>query len=129
MSGRGELGRILRFGAVGAVNTVVTLAVFTALDTLGLPGAAASTIAFCAGAVNSFQLNRRWTFSDIPTPRGAWVRFVGVQGLGAALSGIGVGALAAAGWAHLAAECAILPCVTIIVYSLSRTLVFRRVPV
>ncbi len=122
---RRELGRVLRFGVVGVVNTAITVAVFAALDALGAPGPAASALAFCAGAVNSFQLNRRWTFSDIPTARGAWVRFVAVQGLGAVLSAAGVAALEAAGWAHLAAECAILPCVTLVVYSLARLLVFR----
>lgn len=129
MSGDGELARIVRFGAVGAVNTVVTLAVFSALVACGVPGGVASAIGFGAGALNSYQLNRRWTFSDIPTARTAWVRFVAVQGLGAALSGLGVGALEAGAWTHLAAECAILPCVTVVVYTLTRALVFRRLPV
>ena len=126
---RRELGRILRFCAVGAFNTLITLAVFAALDAVGVPAPVASAVGFCAGAVNSYQINRRWTFSDIPTARNAWVRFVAIQGLGAVLSAAGVAGLEWGGWPHLAAECAILPCVTIVVYSLARTLVFRRVPV
>jgi putative flippase GtrA len=122
---RRELVRIARFCAVGGVNTLITLVVFAGLDAVGCPAPLASALAFCAGAVNSFQLNRRWTFSDMPTAHNAWVKFVAVQGLGAALSAGGVAAAQAAGWSHLAAECAILPCVTIIVYSLARLLVFR----
>ena len=84
---RGGPGRALR--AVGVANTVITLAAFALLDHARRPAPAASALAFCAGAANSFQLNRRWTFADIPTPRGALMRFVGVQGRGAARSGRG----------------------------------------
>lgn len=122
---RREAGRIARFGVVGLANTAITLALYALLTSLGCPAPAASALAFCAGAANSFQLNRRWTFSDLPTGSDAWARFVGVQGAGAVLSAGGVAALRAAGWGHLAAECAILPCVTVVVYSLSRLLVFR----
>jgi putative flippase GtrA len=124
-SARREAPRILRFGAVGATNTVITLAVFAALVALGCPAPAASGLGFCAGAANSFHLNRRWTFSDFSTARGAWVRFGGIQGVGALVSAAGVSMLQRGGWGHLVAECAILPCVTVALYSVSRLLVFR----
>lgn len=120
-----EATRLVRFGLVGVLNTLITLGVYALLAALGCPPPLASAGAFCAGAVNSFQINRRWTFSDIPTPRNAWVRFTGVQGAGAALSAGGVALLRSFAWPHMAAECAIIPAVTIIVYGLSRLLVFR----
>jgi putative flippase GtrA len=122
---RREAPRVLRFCAVGATNTVITLVVFAALVALGCPAPAASGIGFCAGAANSFHLNRRWTFSDCSTTRAAWVGFVGIQGAGALVSAAGVSALQSAGWGHLLAECVILPCVTVALYSVSRLLVFR----
>ena len=64
-----EAGRVMRFCVVGAANTAITLTAFVLLTALGCRAPAASALAFCAGAANSFHLNRRWTFSDLP--RGA----------------------------------------------------------
>ena len=121
-----EAGRVVRFCVVGAANTAITLAAFVLLTALGCRAPAASALAFCAGAANSLHLNRRWTFSDIPTARGALTRFAAIQGIGALASAAGLGALQRAGWAHMAAECAVLPCVTVGLYGLSRLLVFRH---
>ena len=57
-----------RFVVVGCANFVVSFAAFYAAYTyLPLPessgrGAAANVLAYCAGLVNSFVLNRIWTF-------------------------------------------------------------------
>ena len=51
--------------AVGVVNTAVTFAVFNLLATwLGAPAAAANLAGWTAGFVNSYFLNRAWTFAD-----------------------------------------------------------------
>jgi putative flippase GtrA len=120
-----ELRRIARFCAVGVLNTVVTLAAFSILVASECPAPAASALGFCAGAANSFVLNRRWTFSDVAVARGAWVRFAAIQGAGAGLSAAAMSTLQSVGWPHAAAECAILPGVTILLYGCSRLLVFR----
>lgn len=124
---RGEAGRFARFCAVGLVNTLITLAAFAGLSHLGIASATASALAFCVGAVNSFVLNRRWTFSDLPVGGRVLVRFVAVQLLGALMSAGGIAAVVSAGLPHFAAECAILPCVTATLYCLARLLVFRPV--
>ena len=77
------LGQFVKFGTVGVVNTILTLAVYTLLATsLGVYYVAASGIAFTVGTINSFLLNRRWTFrghaGDLLTP----VRWFVVQGSG-----------------------------------------------
>jgi putative flippase GtrA len=120
-----EPARMLRFCLVGLANSAVALAAFTILVALGCPAAVASALAFATGAVNSFLCNSRWTFNDLaPAPR-AWWRFAALQGIGALASGAGVGTLVSHNWAHLTAECVILPCVTATLYALSRLLVFR----
>jgi putative flippase GtrA len=120
-----EALRIARFCVVGVTNTLLTLAVFTLLVALEAPAPLASGLAFCAGAANSYQLNRRWTFSGLGRAHHAVLRFVVSQGAGALASAGGVFVLTQAGWPRLAAECVILPCVTIALYSVSRLLVFR----
>lgn len=77
--------QFIKFGIVGISNTLLTFAVYTLLlKVFGVWYLAASAIGFAAGTVNSFLLNRRWTFrghvGDALTP----VRWTVVQcsGLG-----------------------------------------------
>jgi putative flippase GtrA len=77
----------VKFGTVGVANTLLTFAVFTVLvKGFGVWYVAASAIGFLVGTVNSFLLNRRWTFrghvGDALTP----VRWFVVQGCGLALN-------------------------------------------
>jgi putative flippase GtrA len=57
-----------RFVVVGCANFVVSLAAFylsyryLPLDESGGRGAVSNVLAYCAGLVNSFVLNRLWTF-------------------------------------------------------------------
>jgi putative flippase GtrA len=97
--------QFLKFALVGVSNTLVFLGVYTLLaEALGVYYLLASAIAFTAGAVNGFLLNRAWTFQghvgDALTP----VRWTIVQGCGLALdelllyvavSGLGIDKLVA----------------------------------
>ena len=120
-----EASRIVRFCLVGVTNTVVTLGVFALLVAVGCAAPLASALAFCAGAFNSYQLNRRWTFAGLARAHHAAVRFTVAQAAGALASAAGVYVLTHDDWPRLAAECVILPCVTVALYSASRLLVFR----
>ena len=120
-----EAQRIVRFCLVGVTNTVVTLAAFALLVALGCVAPLASGLAFGAGAFNSYQLNRRWTFAGLERSHHAALRFTIAQAAGALASAVGVYVLTHDDWPRLAAECVILPCVTVALYSVSRLLVFR----
>jgi putative flippase GtrA len=58
----------VRFVVVGCANFVVSFAAFYGayhylpLGTAGGRGAVANVLAYCAGMINSFLLNRAWTF-------------------------------------------------------------------
>jgi putative flippase GtrA len=121
---RAEVMRLVRFGLVGVSNTVLTLAAFEVLTRAGVDATVASGLGFAAGAANGYLLNRSWTFQA----RGGvttLARYVAVQALGAALSAAGV-ALATTDLSlrKLAAECIVLPLVTLVTYALARTVVF-----
>jgi putative flippase GtrA len=120
-----EARRIVRFCLVGVTNTVVTLGAFALLVALGCAAPVASGLAFGAGAFNSYQLNRRWTFAGLGRADHAAVRFTVAQAAGALASAGGVYVLTHDDWPRLAAECVILPLVTVALYSVSRLLVFR----
>lgn len=57
--------RMAKFALVGVLNTAVDFAVFSLLYYVtGIPLLAAQTTAFTAGVLNSYALNRKWTFSS-----------------------------------------------------------------
>jgi putative flippase GtrA len=120
----GELTRLVRFGLVGVSNTLLTIAAYAVLTGDGIPVAPASALAFLLGAANGYNLNRRWTFRAAVVRPGTVARYVAVQALGAGLSAGGVALVTDLSLARLAAEAVVLPCVTVITYTLSRVLVF-----
>jgi putative flippase GtrA len=119
-----ELTRLVRFGLVGVANTLLTIAAFAVLTGDGMAAAPASAVAFALGALNGYNLNRRWTFRVAGGQPKTLARYVAVQALGAALSAGGVALVTDLSLARLAAEAVVLPCVTLITYTLSRVLVF-----
>ena len=118
-----------RFAAVGATNTAVTLASYAVALRLGAPYLVAGALAFALGALNGFVLNRTWTFVHDGPLAAAGARYAVVQliGLGAdvALLRLGVQGLQLA---HLPAQVAAIPPVTLLTFVLSRTWTFRPAP-
>ena len=116
----------VRFAAVGVTNTVLSIAVYGLLVHAGLQYLTASAIAFALGALNSYVLNRRWTFRS-SAPRAAELgRFICVQliGLGTNLASLAV----LVGGAHvprLAAQLLVFPLASLVTFALSRQWAFR----
>lgn len=118
---RTELSRLTRFCTVGVLNTLLTLVAFTLLTRVGVASSPASALAFAAGAVNGYVLNRSWTFRA----PGSLMRYVAVQAVGAACSAGGIAlARSELDLRRLLAECVVIPAVTLITYTLSRRIVF-----
>lgn len=55
-------GRLLKFGAVGLLNTGADLLVFTMLTSAGSSVLTAQILGYGCGMLNSYLLNRSWTF-------------------------------------------------------------------
>ncbi|MDQ7097163.1 GtrA family protein [Desulfosporosinus sp. PR] len=51
-----------RFCVVGGINTGIDFGVFALLFAWGVPLLPAHTFSYCCGILNSFWLNRKWTF-------------------------------------------------------------------
>jgi putative flippase GtrA len=121
---RAEIVRFVRFGVVGISNTVLTLVAYEILTRVGMADTAASALGFAIGAANGYLLNRSWTF-QAQGGTATLARYVAVQGVGALLSGVGVDlATSDLSLRRLAAECVVLPAVTLVTYTLARTVVF-----
>jgi putative flippase GtrA len=76
--------QLLRFVAVGAANTLLSIVVFRLLVAVGLWYPVAAPIAYAASLLNGYVLNRSWTFG-VPGSSRARARYVAVQASGAVL--------------------------------------------
>lgn len=73
---RDSLRSFIIFGLVGIVNTGVDIGVFTLLTWWQLPWLAAQIIAYGCGVLNSFLMNRKWTFKQQGALTKGLLRFV-----------------------------------------------------
>jgi putative flippase GtrA len=115
------VGQWLRFAAVGVANTLLSWCVYAVLVRLGLHYLLASGLAFGVGVVNSYSLNRRWTFRSRGRRGPEALRFVVVQGIGL---GVDVGLLyvlvQGMGIHHLLAQVLVFPAASAVTFLLSR---------
>jgi putative flippase GtrA len=122
--------QFVKFGTVGVLNTVLTLAVYTLLaNGLGVYYVAASAIAFTVGTVNSFLINRRWTFrghsGDPLTP----VRWFVVQGSGLLVDlGLVYALVDGAGVDKLVGQAVAISIVVVLTFFANRAWTFRMPP-
>jgi len=65
----------IRFCLVGVVNTSVDFAVFTVLTNMGVLLLLAQCVSYTCGVLNSFLLNRTWTFKRRGQSSGQLIRF------------------------------------------------------
>lgn len=120
------VGEFLRFVAVGAGATVVHYAILIGLVELAhaalIP---ATTAGFCGGALTSYTLNRRITFTHQPHFGRGLAKFVAIGAVGMGLNAMIVGALAHAGLPYLLAQIGATGVCFFWNFTAARFLVFR----
>lgn len=114
-----------KFAAVGASNTAVSLLAYAGLLRVDVVYPLAGAIAFLAGAVNGYVLNRRWTFAAADTWR-ARRRYVLVQlgGLGATTALLWA-LVSPAGFGRITAYTLTIPVVTLATFAANRGWTFQ----
>jgi putative flippase GtrA len=70
-----RMAAMLKFGLVGLLNTGVDFAVFTVLTLWDVPLLIAQCISYACGVLNSFIMNRTWTFQRSGQLTGQLIRF------------------------------------------------------
>ena len=118
-----ELRRVVLFSAVGVVNTLLSLAVYSALVSVRAWYLVAAPVAFAAGALNGYLLNARFTFRR-PRSRRSLVRYVLAQATAAGVADVLLWTLVAATREQLASYAATLVLVAAGSFLVSRAWVF-----
>jgi putative flippase GtrA len=115
----------LRFATVGASNTLLSWCLYAVLEHVGIHYLVASGLAFTAGALNSYALNRRWTFRSRGRHGPEIARFGAVQCIGLALDVCLLYVLVhQAGIHHLIAQALVFPVASVATFTLSRRWAF-----
>ena len=116
----------LRFVAVGVTNTLLSTAVLAGLFHLGVHYLLASTLAFMVGALNSYTLNRRWTFRSRARRAPELARFVCVQAVGLGVNlALLTGLVEVVSIPHVVAQLLAFPVASVVTFALSRQWAFR----
>ena len=118
------VGQFARFVLVGVSNTLISFVVYALLLAVSTPYPLAAAVAFVAGAVNGYVLNRRWTFAARDSNL-ARARYLAVQlaGLGAT-TGLLWLFVDEAGTDRIAAYALTVPLVTVSMFTVNRAWTF-----
>lgn len=123
-----RLPRLVRFGAVGVVNTLLDVALFTLLvGLLHWHVVPANILSYGAGILCSFALNSRWTFAEFGGTPGALQRFA--RFVASSLAAMGLSTLLVVVLA-LAMDPLLAKAISVVVgflanYAMARRFVFR----
>jgi putative flippase GtrA len=74
-----RLAPMLKFGMIGILNTGIDFAVFTVLTLWDVPLLIAQCISYACGVLNSFIMNRTWTFQHRGQYTGQLIKFIAVN--------------------------------------------------
>lgn len=70
-------GQMIKYGVVGVINTLITLAIlFVLQNAFGVSYKLSNAVGYIAGFINSFVLNKLWTFrGNINSTFSQFIRF------------------------------------------------------
>ena len=98
------LGKLFRFGLVGAAATALQYLILVLLVHEGVASPTASTIGFVISAVGSYVLNYHFTFRSRESHGPALAKFMTLVSVGLALNYGLMQLLTGAGWYYLVAQ-------------------------
>jgi putative flippase GtrA len=117
--------QIVRYCAVGVLNTLLSLGADALLLALGAPLLVASAVGFTAGACSGYSLNRRYTFAARASATAGGL-YLAVSACGLALDTGLVRILSDAGAGGFVSFLLALPLVTVATFGANRRLTFRE---
>ncbi len=118
-----------RYVLVGTVSNLALYSVYLGLTALGVAPKLAMSFLFFVGVIQSFWLNRRWTFEHAGSAREALPRYATAYGgsycLNMALLAIFVDSF---GWPHQFVQGCAIAINALLLFCLQRHWVFKKAP-
>ncbi|ULT56464.1 GtrA family protein [Neobacillus drentensis] len=68
--------KLLKFGLVGIVNTLISIGCYILFVKLGMHYIAANILSYLIGLVNSYYWNKKWVFKNTENHLAVFVKFV-----------------------------------------------------
>jgi putative flippase GtrA len=119
-------GQLSRYVVIGVVSNVVLYTMYLGLTGIGGEPKIVMSALYLIGALQTFLVNRDWTFRYRSSTLRALVRYFIVYGLGYAVNLAMLILLAGmAGWNHRVVQAAAVLCVAALVFAMHRCWVFR----
>jgi putative flippase GtrA len=72
----------MRYAVVGILSNVILYALFILFTRMGMEHKVAMTVLYIIGVLQTFTMNRRWTFDSMRSPEGAFGRYLAAYGVG-----------------------------------------------
>lgn len=117
----------LRYGVVGVASNLLLYLLYLAFSLAGLEPKTAMSVTYGIGVIQTFLLNKRWTFSHRGRLRNSSIRYLLVYALGYLLNlGILFALVDCAGLPHQAVQAGAILCVAAILFLLQRHWVFQQ---
>jgi putative flippase GtrA len=119
-------GQLVRFGTVGVLSNLVLYLLYLGATALGLGHKTAMSCLYCLGVLQTFALNRGWTFGHRERAGAALARYWALYGAGYLLNLALLYALVdLAGLAHQLVQAALVVLIAALTFVLQKYWVFR----
>ncbi len=118
--------QILRFGIVGVSSNIVIYALYLLLTSFGVGHISAMTLLFVLGVIQTFILNKQWTFTHQDIFQTSFLKYVAVYSFAYLLNLFALLVLVDKfGYPHQAVQGATILCLAIMLFFLLKYWVFR----
>lgn len=120
------LGQMIRYGIVGTASNAVVYVLYLAITAAGMEHMLAMTLLYMVGVLQTFLLNKRWSFDYDGPHRNALLRYVVSYGVGylVNLSALYL-CVDRLGWPHQAVQGVMVLVVAALLFVLQKFWVFR----
>jgi putative flippase GtrA len=118
---------LVRFGAVGLLSNVLLYVGYLAITALGMGHKSAVSVLYCVGVLQSFALNKRWTFRHEGAVRNTlaryWMVYLAAYPLNLLLLAVLVDV---AGFPHQMVQAVLVALIAALTFVVQKFWVFRR---
>ena len=118
--------QLVRFGTVGVLSNLTLYLLYLGATALGVGHKTAMSVLYCLGVLQTFALNRRWTFGHRRPAGTPLARYGALYAAGYLVNlGLLYALVDIAGFAHQLVQAALVVLIAVLTFTLQKYWVFR----